>query len=245
MSGLRYDINAPDEKIFVFKQPPRPKPRSWTDHMRQKLERFEGDSDTLTDPLYWVYLLVAFGVLALVLLGFYWILQNARAAVARKKAWANQEVIRARRGHRNSFEALPPAIGNSSNAFTNSPSNTFQIDNSGKNPEICRSGTCPSGPTALHTNQSNTYFPNSGNSNSLNVPRLTYSASTGLGPTSYGSAIHGGLGRDVCIGCKCIGCETPGNCSNGITPSIGTPYLAANSFAVQNGQGYLRDPFLA
>lgn len=246
MSAFGYGV-APDENIFVYRQPPRRnflgdlglKPRrfapvkplspsrpSWTDRFRRsKVE--DGDEDW-TDPTYWIYLLVAFGVLTLVLLGFYYILQSARTAVARKEMQSNQERALLLR---NSSGPMSLSIPNP-NMSTNMLKNVL-VDRVQKNPEPCRTGTCPAG---VNTS-------NSANNNTQDVPRLTFSPSTGLVPTSPGTVIHGGFGTDICIGCKCTGCETPGRCSNGYASSSFVPYLSPKGLSAQMGSGYIRDPY--
>jgi len=260
MSNFGYNLGPPDEQIYVYQQPTRPswgglfagtagdrprrdEPISWTERLQQKLNKLQGHKD-LTEPMYWVYLLIAFALLALVLVGFYWILQSARVAVLKKQIMTRQAIAAA---VASATAPLPPrgagrvralpldTYGNSPTAIV---SPNLNIDNSGRNPEICRSGTCP-GTSSLLSNGGGMLENNNG------APRLTYSASAGLAPITLGSTIHGGLGRDICIGCKCIGCDTPGKCSNVFAGTVGVPYLPSTSIAAQCGSGYSRDPYLA
>ena len=98
------DYVEPEEKILIYRQPARGISRSnsassassasWTDRFRRK---WTPPNQDLASPGYWIYLLVAFFILILVLYGFYWILQNARIAVAQTQASTTQELALARR----------------------------------------------------------------------------------------------------------------------------------------------------
>lgn len=123
--------NLGSDDIYVYHQP-RPRrnpwqpssPASWADRLRGKLKPYEEDVETITNPFYWVYLLVAFGILTLVLLGFYWILQGAKTAVAKKNAMTNARLRMLQQP-----QVIPPQalLGDG----CGNPSNTFQVDNRG------------------------------------------------------------------------------------------------------------------
>lgn len=265
-----YDLNGPGERIFVYKQPQRQghtftkrktvsttSSPSFSERLTDKIDQYQNDEGSFTDPMYWIYLLVAFGILTFVVLGFYWILQAGRAAVARKRVATTLAIRRAE------IEALQDnqrrllAIQQQEQqglAAPAIPKSSVLLDTRGRNPELCRSGTCPSTASAANSidftnsNSLNSLTTNSISSNSSSSsspPKLTFSPSTGLIPTAVGGTIIGGLGRgDVCIGCRCAGCEIPGRCNNVHQTPRGIPYLSSDSLAVRIGQGYRKDPYL-
>lgn len=201
------DYVEPEEKILIYRQPARGISRSnsassasWTDRFRRK---WTPPNQDLASPGYWIYLLVAFFILILVLYGFYWILQNARIAVAQTQASTTQELALARRS-----TGLKPS------SYINS-----MVGSQG-----AQAAQAPQRPQPQDTR---------------GAPRLTYSPSTGLIPTKKGEVIHGGLGRDVCLGCTCT------DSSSAALSAVQVPYLAPKSLKVQCGEGYFQDPFLS
>src|SRR5579872_1026642 len=136
---------------FQYESPQPIKSESLLDRFRKQWEPYEGEAGTWTDPMYWVYLLIAFAILVLVVLGFYWILQSARVAVARKDAKTNRMLAASNQmgmmntnSNSNLFSAMNRSrVASNDNLLTFSPSTGFvptkygSIIYGGNGREIC------------------------------------------------------------------------------------------------------------
>jgi hypothetical protein len=245
--SFQYDLESPDEQIFVYKEPRRGidnpldalfgtpsyaeptfygKKPSWTQKVRSRFR--DMSQQKISEPGYWIYSLIVVALLVLVIVALYWILQAARVAIARRQFATMQDL-----------QNLSKSQGSAGSSANPSPtalalSKMANIGRSLTGYDTGKSSSCPSGQCP---GNGSVPPPASG-------PRLTFSPSVGLAPTAPGQAIRGGLGHDLCLGCKCIGCEIPGRCTRSLSPTVGMPEFVTGSLPNKSGAGYARDPYL-